>query len=190
MLSTLIVSSSDVMTNFFTKMLAEITYDEPVITTTCGEARRILVERGFDLCIINSPLPDETGYKLSTDVIGSKVNQVILVLKHEIAAEIAEKVEDYGVFTVEKPLPRATFWAALKMASAAYKRLNAFRNENERLKQKLADVKLVNRAKCLLIEKEGLSEEDAHKKIEQDAMRYRLSRVRVAQEIINQYEED
>ena len=169
-------------------MLAEMTYDEPIVTTTCGEARRVLVERAFDLCIINAPLPDETGYKLSTDIIGSKVNQVILVLKREVAAEVTEKVEDYGVFTVEKPISVATFWSALKMASAAYKRLNAVRNENERLRQQLMDVKLVNRAKCLLIEKEGLSEDDAHKKIEQDAMRYRLSRTRIAREIINQYE--
>ena len=189
MLSVLIVSASKVMTDFFVEMLAQITYEEPVTVKTCGEARRLFVERSFDLCIINAPLTDETGYKLSTDVIGEKANQVILVLKQDVAAEISAKVEDYGVFTVEKPLSRTTFWTALKMASAAYRRLNAVKNENAQLRQKLSDIKLINRAKCLLIEKEGCTEEDAHKKIEQDSMRYRLTRTRIALEIINQYEE-
>ncbi len=189
MLSTLIVSASKVMTDFFIETLAGISYDEPTVVKTCGDARRLLVERAFDLCIINSPLTDETGYKLATDIIGAKVNQVILVLKQDIACEIAAKVEDYGVFTVEKPVSGATFQTALKMAGAAYRRFNAFRNENEQLKRKLSDLKLINRAKCLLIEKEGLSEDEAHKKIEQEAMRYRLSRTRIAAEIINQYDE-
>lgn len=189
MLSTLIVSASKVMTDFFIEMLARISYDEPIVVKTCGDARRLLVERSFDLCIINSPLADETGYKLATDIIGAKANQVILVLKQDVACEIAAKVEDYGVFTVEKPISSATFWTALKMASAAYRRLNAVRNENEQLRRKLSDLKLINRAKCLLIEKEGITEDEAHKKIEQESMRYRLSRTRIAMDIINQYDE-
>ena len=75
------------------------------------------------------------------------------------------------------------------MAAASYRRLNAVENENENLKRKLNELKLINRAKCLLIEKENLTEEEAHKKIERDAMRYRLSKVRIADEIINQYED-
>lgn len=189
MLSALIVSASKSMTDFFIGMLARITYEEPVTVKTCGEARRILVERPFDLCIINSPLPDETGYKLSTDIIGAKANQVILVLKQDVSYEISAKVEDYGVFTVEKPVSSVTFWTALKMAAASYRRLNAVENENENLKRKLNELKLINRAKCLLIEKENLTEEEAHKKIERDAMWYRLSKVRIADEIINQYED-
>ena len=189
MQSALIVSSSAVLTGLFTEMLAQTSIDEPVIVKTCGEARRLLIERSFDLCIINSPLLDETGFKFSTDIIGTKCNQVILVLKQEIAAEIAEKVEDYGVFVVEKPLSKPTFWTALKMASAAFNRLNRVRTENDRLKQKLEDLKLVTRAKILLIEKEGLTEEEAHKKIEKEAMDYRLTREQVARDIINIYED-
>ena len=189
MQSALIVSSSTVLTELFTEMLAQTSIDEFVVVKTCGEARRLLIERSFDLCIINSPLPDETGFRLSTDIIGSKCNQVILVLKQEIAAEIAEKVEDYGVFTVEKPLSKPTFWTALKMASAAFNRLNRVRSETDRLKKKLDELKLISRAKILLIEKENLTEEEAHKRIEKEAMDYRLSRVQVAMDIINLYEE-
>ena len=189
MQSALIVSSSKVLTDLFVEMLAQMSFEEPVIVKTCGDARRLLIERSFDLCIINSPLPDETGFRLSTDIIGAKSNQVILVLRQEIAAEIAEKVEDYGVFTVEKPLSKPTFWTALKMANAAFNRLSRVRTETDKLKQKLEDLKCVSRAKILLIEKEGLTEEEAHKKIEKEAMDYRLSRVQVALDIINLYEE-
>lgn len=185
----LIVSSGEVLTGLFVEMLAEMTEEEPVIVKTCGEARRMLIDRSFDLCIVNAPLPDETGFRFSTDVIGTKCNQVILVLKQELLAEVSDKVEDYGVFTVGKPLSKTTFWTALKMANAAYNRLNRVRDENDRLKRKLDELKLLSRAKILLVEKEGLSEEEAHKKIEKEAMDYRLTRVQVAKDIINLYED-
>jgi response regulator NasT len=189
MLNILLVSASGNMTDFFIDMLTRIPYEELLTVTTGGEARRLLVERAFDLCVINSPLPDETGDKLAADIIGEKANQVILVVKQEIAYEITAKVEDFGVFTVEKPISRSTFWTALKMAEASYKRLNTVQNENIVLKRKLNDLKLINRAKCLLIEKLGVSEEDAHKQIEQEAMNLRVTRTEIAKEIINLYEE-
>lgn len=185
----LIVSSGEVLTGLFVEMLAEITEEEPIIVKTCGEARRLLIDRSFDLCVVNAPLPDETGFKFSTDVIGIKCNQVILVLKQEILAEIADKVEDYGVFTVGKPLTKTTFWTVLKMANASFNRLNRFQSENDRLKRKLDELKYVSRAKILLVEKEGLTEEEAHKKIEKTAMDYRLTRLEVAKDYIDLYEE-
>ena len=185
----LIVSSGEVLTEVFVEMLAQTTEEEPVIVKTCGEARRLLIDRSFDLCVVNAPLPDETGFKFSTDVIGAKCNQVILVLKQEILAEVADKVEDYGVFTVGKPLSKTTFWTALKMANAAYNRLNRVRDENDRLKKKLDELKLVSRAKILLVEYEDLTEEEAHKRIEQEAMSSRRTRAEIARSIINVYED-
>ena len=174
---------------WFREDLAKLNIEETHVVKTAGEARRILIERVFDLLVINAPLSDENGVKLAADVIGTKANQVILMVKREYADEIAAKVEDYGIFTVEKPLSHSAFWLALKMTSAAYNRTRSFLDENSRLKKSLADIRLVNRAKCLLIEKLGFSEEEAHREMEKLAMNERLEKVELAKRIIKKYED-
>ena len=175
--------------DWFREDLAKLNIEETHVVKTAGEARRILIERVFDLLVINAPLSDENGVRLAADVIGNKANQVILMVKREYADEIASKVEDYGIFTVEKPLSHASFWLALKMTSAAFNRTRSFINENDRLRKSLADIRLINRAKCLLIEKLGLSEEDAHHEMEKLAMDERLEKVELAKTIIKKYED-
>jgi len=174
---------------WFREDLAKVNIEECEVARSAGEARRILIERVFDLLVINAPLSDENGVRFAVDVIGGKANQVILMVKREYADEIAAKVEDYGVFTVEKPLSHASFWLALKMTNAAYNRTKNVISENDRLKKSLADLRLVNRAKCLLIEKLCLSEEEAHREMEKMAMDTRLEKVELAKRIIKQYED-
>jgi response regulator NasT len=102
--------------------------------------------------------------------------------------EVTEKVEDFGVITVAKPINKQMFWSALKLARVAQQRISMARKENDRLRKKLEDVKLVSQAKCLLIANQGMSEEEAHKYIEKQAMDQRLSRAEVAKEILQRYE--
>ncbi len=169
--------------------LARLNCDRPVVAKTCGDARRMMVERTFDLCIVNAPLQDENGVRFSADVIGTRASQVILLVKREYADEIASRVEDCGVFTVEKPLMRGAFWTALKMTSAAFNRTSSMQNENARLRQRISELKTVNRAKCLLIERENLTEEEAHREMEKTAMDSRISKAELARRIIERYED-
>lgn len=175
--------------DWFREDLAKLNIEEIAQSGTSSEARRYLIERTVDLLVINAPLSDENGLRLAVDTIGDKANQVILMVRREYAEDVAAKVEDYGIFTVEKPISHAAFWLALKLTSAAFNRTRIMSNENDRLKKSLADIKLVNRAKCLLIEKLGLSEEAAHREMEKMAMDTRLEKVEVAKRIIKQYED-
>ena len=53
---------------------------------------------------------------------------------------------------------------------------------------KIAQLRLVDRAKCYLIEKKGYTETDAHRLIEKRAMDTRMSRGEVAQEVLEEEE--
>jgi response regulator NasT len=55
------------------------------------------------------------------------------------------------------------------------------------MKEKLEEIKLVNNAKLLLINNKHISENEAHKYIEQRAMFIRKTKRYVAEEIINKY---
>lgn len=187
MKTALIISSNDKNNQFFIEMLKKINIDTIDFCATGGEARRTLLVRNFDLCIINAPLTDENGIKLSIDIITSQLNQVILLVNNQYFGDITTKVEDYGILTVEKPIYRQQFWTTIKLADITNKRLNSIQNENAKLKRQIEDIKIIDKAKCLLIEFKNLSEEDAHKTIEKEAMNKRKSKVDIAREIISFY---
>ena len=62
------------------------------------------------------------------------------------------------------------------------------RDENIQLQQKIEEIRLVDRAKCALIQYLNLTEAQAHRYIEKQAMDLRLSRRQVAEAILKTYE--
>ena len=76
------------------------------------------------------------------------------------------------------------------MAAGCFYRLDALRAENDRLADKLAQLRLVDRAKCFLIEHRGLTEAEAHRLIEKQAMDTRATRGEVATALIEEMEEE
>ena len=92
------------------------------------------------------------------------------------------------MITVSKPINKQLFWQALKLARVAQSRINMAHKESAKLEKKLSDLKIISRAKLLLIINKDVSEEEAHKIIERQAMDSRLSRADVAKEIIREYE--
>ena len=59
--------------------------------------------------------------------------------------------------------------------------------ENARLQDKIAQIRLVSRAKCCLVEHAHLTEAEAHRRIEKLAMDTRRDRAEVAQEVLEEY---
>ncbi len=182
----LVVSSTDKSHTMLAQFLVSCGVQSQLCRAKAGnEARRALVDGDFDLVLVNTPLPDEFGHELAQLAAGETTAGVILLAKAEIADSVAEKVEDDGVFVVPKPLSRVLFMQALRMTRAARSRLSGLQNENRRLQKRIEDIRLVDRAKCLLIECCGMSEPEAHSYIEQQAMNRRCPKRDVAQGIID-----
>lgn len=57
----------------------------------------------FDLIFINAPLPDEFGVEFSQYAAGQTSAGVLLLVKAEIADDVAAKVERDGVLVLSKP---------------------------------------------------------------------------------------
>ena len=186
--SVLIVSSSNKAREFFIEVLSQNSYGEVVTVTNGGEARRLLVERIFDLCIINSPLIDEFGDEFAKDIVSSSIGPVIIVVRNDIYDEISEKVEEYGIITIAKPMNRTIFWSVLKIANATYNKIYKLKKENNKLLQKIEDIKMIDRAKCILIQYLNMTESEAHRYIEKQAMDMRTTRKTIAEGILRTYE--
>lgn len=161
----------------------------PSITTAAngGAVRRLLMENEFDLILINTPLPDEFGQELAIRAARSGAG-VMLLVKAEQEDEVAAQVEDFGVFVLPRPLARAAFYQSVKLLRAVKKRVGRLIEENRRLREKIEELRIVERAKYVLMEHLALTEEQAHHYIEKQAMDRRMTRRSIAEGILNTYE--
>jgi len=186
--SALIVTLSEKSAAYFSEILSAASVNQIVALPTCAEARRLLLERDFDLVLINAPLRDESGENLSRYIASRGVSQVILVVKNEYFDAVSSLCEDDGVLVVAKPVNKSIFWSALRLAKSAQSRLKRIQAENSKLKQKIEDIRIVDRAKCILISYFNMSEQEAHRYIEKQAMDMRTAKRAIAEGILKTYE--
>ena len=110
----------------------------------------------------------------------------------------AEPPADCGAVYLPLPVSPAVLLQTLSLAVSINgrlraleeenERLRALEEENERLKTALSDFKLIDRAKCALVQYLGMTEKDAHRFIEKQAMDRRMPRRDVAVDILKTYE--
>ena len=99
-----------------------------------------------------------------------------------------EPPEGSGAVFLKSPVSSAMLLQTLALALEMRARLRALEGENERLKAALSDFKLIDRAKCALIQYLGMTEKDAHRFIEKQAMDRRVPRREIALDILKTYE--
>ncbi len=183
----LVVSGSSQVHDYITELLPADEYAPIVCVRSAGEAKRLLLSSDFDLFIVNTPLCDEYGTELALDFADTTMG-ILLLCKNDVYEQISSRVEESGVLTLAKPVGRNTLFGAIKLLSAVHARLSRMEQKNRTLQEKMADIRVVNRAKWLLIENLNMTEKDAHYYIEKQAMDTRLSRREVAEHIIRTYD--
>jgi len=185
----LIVSAGASSNEYISVRLTELGYARPIIVPSAAEARRRMLESDFELIVVNSsPLPDEFGHELCADAVEKTDAGVIFLAKAAAAEQLLTPLSEEGVLLVTKPFSNTFFLQAIHMAAASNHRLLLLRQENQRMQEKLAQVRLVSRAKCCLIELGRMTEAEAHRYIEKKAMDTRRDRAEVAQEILDSYD--
>ena len=110
-----------------------------------------------------------------------------------LAAEtdsVSAKMEMIGALTVAKPLSKSVFDSAFRLAAATRMRICLFKKENDRLRSRYEELRLVSQAKCCLIEYRDYTEEEAHKYIEKRAMDERRTKRDIAEDVIETYKID
>lgn len=154
-----------------------------------SEARRLLLRQAFDLVVVNAPLQDEFGHALANDFADKTQSGVLLVAKADLYDQVCAKVEESGVLVVSKPINRLFFYQCIRAATATSRRLAALEAENRKLQTKVHETQLIGRAKCALVQYRHLTEEEAHRFIEKQAMDQRIPKREVAEDILQTYED-
>lgn len=185
----LIISSTENGAALFKDMLSQMLPGFGLYSVaTAKQARDALKGQSFFLCLINAPLSDEFGDLLAFEIAGSSISQVLLIVKKQLYDDILPRAEKNGVLLISKPIVKNVLFASVAASKACYNRLRRMSGVNSDLVQKIDDIKLIDRAKCVLIEVLKMTEQGAHRYIEKQAMDMRKSKRDIAESIIKTYE--
>ncbi|MBR2100106.1 MAG: ANTAR domain-containing protein, partial [Eubacterium sp.] len=77
---------------------------------------------------------------------------------------------------------------AFKWMKSARERLRIFEKKDVSINDRMQEIRLINKAKWLLISNENMSEDEAHKYLEQESMNRCITKKEIAQEITDKYE--
>lgn len=185
--SVLVVSALQRFNDALSPMLPGLEYDPVCFVGNIGAARREMLGRQFDFVIINAPLPDDFGVRFAIDLCEKTDCVVLLLLRADAYEEVNARVQPYGVFTIQVPIPAQTLKQSLKWMAAARERLRKLEKKTLTVEEKMEEIRMVNRAKWLLIEHQNMTEAEAHRHIEKKAMNQCLSKKEVAMAIIEAY---
>lgn len=180
--SILIVSASGQFDAIVRKSLKNVmTIDSRKSAAT---ARRCVLERYYDLVIVNAPLPDESGEEYALDVAEKCNASVLIVTPQEVYEEVLEQVTDHGILAMSKPFPKGSMDKAIRFLLARQNRMHQLERKVAAVQEKMDELRLVSKAKLLLMEKNQMTEEEAHRFIGKQAMNSGVSRGQIAERIL------
>ena len=185
--SILFVSAADKFNTSVAELFSDFKYHSVLFEASISAAKRALIEREFDFVIINSPLPDEDGIRFSIDVCSSKKSVVMIMVRNELYHSFYDKVSPHGVYLLSKPTSKQILTTALDWMATTRERLKKLEKRNLSLEDKMQEIRIVNRAKWLLITELKMTETDAHRYIEKQAMDRCVSKKEIAEGIIKTY---
>lgn len=185
--SVLVASATESFNSSLSSMLPESGFYPVLFVSDISSAKRAIAERSFDFVIINSPLPDDIGFRFAIDLCTTRGTVALLIVRSDIHIETHDKVVDHGVFTLAKPTSKRMIQQAFNWMASTRERLRKLEKSTLSIEEKMEEIRLVNRGKWLLIRELHMDEPQAHRYIEKQAMDRCITRREVAEEIITTY---
>lgn len=186
--SVLVVSSSEKMKDAFKGFFPSTKYSRVVYAGSIAAAKRAVLDKAYDFVIINAPLTDDFGTGFAVDVCTGSNSVCLMMVKAEVAEKINYRLTPYGVFTISKPLSAANMEQSLRWLASARERLAGMEKKADSIEAKMKEIRVINRAKWLLIENLNMTESQAHRYIEKQAMDRCIPKMTVAEEILKTYQ--
>lgn len=185
--SVLVVSANKEFSSRIAGMLPSSEYWPVHFVSDGGAARRKALENRVDIILINSPLPDESGIRAAADLAGEAAAGVVLFVKKDLYDEAYGRVLDEGVVVLPKPVVLPLVTQSLRILCAVREKFRRMEEKQATVEERIKEIRLVNRAKWLLIENEKMSEADAHHYIERLSMDGRITKKEAADGVIKKY---
>ena len=187
--SILIVSGSEQFAALIRKALSGKHFETIEISRSASSARRKFMERQYNFIVINSPLQEEFGHELAMDFAERGISSVLMAVPSEVYDNVLDHVTDYGIMVLAKPLSGSLAEKALRFLAAEQKRFRRLEKRVISAEEKMAELRVVSKAKLLLITSRNMTEEEAHRFIGKQAMDHGVTRRRIAEQILDDLEQ-
>lgn len=184
----LILSSSQQEGHRLEALIQTIDSPEIHLAHSAQEGRTLAIRGKFSLVLVDAPMKEDHCLLLVKELAENTDSQILFLVNEEIFEKISAQLEEIGVLTLKKPLAEADFLQALRFLRATFVKLHRLEKQRDDLAQKIQDIRLINRAKFVLISHLNMSETEAHKYLEKEAMNTRVPRVLVAKKILKTYD--
>lgn len=137
-----------------------------------------------DLVLMDIKMPKLDGIQAAKILTEEKIAPVLLLTAYS-DRELVDRAKEAGVVNyVVKPFREAELLPAIEIAMARYQEFLEMDKQIYDLKETLDTRKLVERAKGILMDSQGLKEAEAFRKIQQLSMNTRKSMKEIAQAIL------
>ena len=158
----ILVAEDETIIRLDLKALLERSWFEVVAEAhDCEEAVALAREHEPDLAIMDVKMPRLDGIEAARRILEERPIPIVMLTAYG-QDELVSRAVEAGVFGyLVKPFREQDLLPAIRAARARHEELLELREEAESLADALASRKAIERAKGLLMEKEGLSEQDA-----------------------------
>ncbi|MGQ0635330.1 MAG: ANTAR domain-containing response regulator [Planctomycetaceae bacterium] len=154
------------MRDYFQKMLPVLGHIVVSAAATGAELVANCCEHPPDLVITDIKMPDMDGIDAALELYRQRPVPVILVSAYH-DAELIERAEaDHIMAYLVKPVKQADLEPAIALATKRFAQFQELRKEAADLRQALADRKVIERAKGILMKRGGLEEQDAFRRLQ------------------------
>ena len=140
-----------------------------------------------DLYLFDIEMPGLDGLAAATELAKQGLRRPVVVVTGVEDPELVDRSIDSGVSAyLTKPIDDRELDAAIKLAASRHAEFIALEAEVDRAQQALADRKLVERAKGLLMTALHLSEQEAFRRLQLTARERNLKLAEVARRVVEQ----
>ncbi|MDE6798584.1 MAG: ANTAR domain-containing protein, partial [Ruminococcus sp.] len=125
------------------------------------------------LAVIYSPLADDSGISLAEYIIENTSSNCILIVRAETAEKISGRMGHMGIITIGRPFNKTFLWQTINTIEISMNRSYQLYEETVRLERMIDEIRLIDKAKFMLMQYRHMTEEEAHSFLEQYAMNNR-----------------
>lgn len=148
------------------------------------EAVELATAQRADLAILDIRMPELTGLEAAEQIVRRRPIPIILLTGFS-EPEFATQAAHAPVFHyLVKPVSLEELTPAIAVACSRFREWQQFREEAERLKGKIEDRQVLDQAKAVLMQAQGLSEHGAYRLLQQESQRRSVPMVEIARTII------
>lgn len=166
------------------EMLTESGYEVVGEAGDGAEAVRLAFDLAPDVVIVDLKMPVMNGVEAARQITGARICPVVVLTAYSQRALVEKAIDSGAMSYLVKPFSKSDLLPAIEVAIARFKEARVLEEKVKKLEDHLETRKLVERAKGILMSREGLDEASAFRKIQKNSMDRRKSIAEVAAEII------